>query len=202
MKIEKYLKKGNNNYLIYLDDGRKIKINEDVILKYKLLYKKEIDEFMLNQITSDNNNYDIYNKCVKYISVRLRSKMEIIEFMKRKGVSEELIYETVTKLIKNKLIDDDIYTKAFINDKMKFTTMGPYRIRDELKKQQIDDEIIYKYLDLVTDEFWNEKIDKQINKIIKGNRLKANLRNKVYINLMNLGYPQEMILNKISEYQL
>ena len=202
MKIEKYEKKGNNNYLIYLDDGRKIKINEDIILKYKLLYKKEIDEFMLNEITLDNNDYDIYNKCVKYIGVRLRSKYEIIEFMKRKDVRSELIEETVERLIKNKLIDDEVYTKAFINDKMKFTTMGPYRIMNELKKQQVDDGIIGKYLGLVPEEFWNEKIDKQITKLIKGSKNKSNLRNKVYTNLMNLGYSPEMILGKINEYNL
>ncbi len=202
MNIEKYEKKGNNNYLIYLSDSRKIKINEDVILKHKLLYKKEIDEFLLNEIIKDNNDYDIYNKCVKYIGVRLRSKEEITEFMKRKNVSPELIEATLERLIKNKLIDDDVYVKAFIHDKMRFTTMGPYKIHDVLKKEHIDEVIIYKYLDQITDEFWEEKINKQIEKIIKNNKNKPNFRNKVYTNLMNLGYPVEMILSKISKYNL
>ena len=201
MKIEKYEKKGNNNYLLYLSDGRKIKINEDVILKHKLLYKQEIDELMLNEIMADND-YDVYNKCVKYIGVRLRSKDEIIAFMNRKGVRDALIIETVDKLIKHKLIDDEVYTKAFINDKMKFTTMGPYRIKDELRRQHIDEEVINKYLSLVTDEFWEKKIDKQMAKLIKSNKNKATLRNKIYNNLINLGYSPEMILNKISDYQL
>ena len=202
MEIVKYEKKGNSNYLIYLSDGRKIKINEEVILKYKLLYKKEIDEYLLSEIIQDNNNYDIYNKCVKYISVRIRSKYEIIEFMKRKGVSIELINEVVDKLIKNKLIDDDIYTKAYIHDKLQFSTMGPNRIKGELEKQGIDNNIISKYIYDIDDKLIDDKINKQINKIIKSTKNKSNIRNKIYMNLTNLGYSYDMIMRNINNYDI
>ena len=202
MEIEKYEKKGNNNYLVYLNDGRKIKINEDIILKHKLLYKKKIDEFLLDEIIKDNNDYDIYNKCVKYIGVRLRSKYEIIEFMRRKGIREELLNETIDRLVKNKLIDDEAFAKAFINDKYKFTTMGPYRIIQELEKQHINDDIIYKYISLIDDSLFEEKMNKQILKLIKSNKNKPNLRNKIYNNLINLGYSVDMILNSLNKYNL
>lgn len=202
MKIERYEKKGNNNYLIYLSDGRKIKINEDVILKHKLLYKREIDESLLDEIIKDNNDYDIYNKCVKYIGVRLRSKYEMIDFMKKKRVREELIDETIDRLVKNKLIDDEVFTKAFINDKFKFTTMGPYRIIQELEKQHINNDIIYKYISTIDESMILEKMDKQILKLIKSNKNKPNLRNKIYNNLIGLGYSADMIISNINKYNL
>ena len=202
MEIIKYEKKGNNNYLIYLSDGRKLKINEDVILKHKLLYKKEIDESLLEEIKTDNANYDIYNKCVKYISVRLRSINEIKEFMLRKNVSKELIDETIDKLIKHKLLDDEIFTKAFIKDKLNFTTMGPYRIEMELKKHNIDNTIITKYINEIDYYFLEEKINKQIEKLIKSNKSKPNLKNKIYNNLINLGYSSSFILDNLNKYNL
>ena len=162
MEIVKYEKKGNNNYQVLFSDGKKILINEDVILKYKLLYKKEIDEFMLKDILTDNANYDIYNKCVKYISVRMRSVNEMREFMERKGASSEVIDKTIDKLLKNKLLDDDAFTKAYVNDKIKFSTLGPYRIAQDLKKQYIDDGIITKYISSIDEDFLYDKIDKQI----------------------------------------
>lgn len=200
MKIEKYEKKGNNNYQIYLDDGRKILINEDVILKYKLLYKKEIDEFFLNEILADNANYNIYDKCVKYIGVRVRSINEIREFMERKGVSPQVIEETIKQLIKRKLLDDDAFTKAYVNDKIKFSSLGPYRIEADLKKQHIDDGIISKYIGAIDEAFLHNKIDKQINKLIKSNHKKANLKAKIYNNLVNAGYSQSMIIEVINKY--
>ena len=200
MEIIKYEKKHNGNYLIYLDDGRKIKLNEDVILKHKLLYKKEIDEILLEEITSDNNNYDIYNKCVNYIGVRLRSVHEMEEYMERKGVTPEIISETLDRLIKNKLLDDEIFTQAFIKDKMNFTTMGPYRIEMELQKHNIDNYIIYKYINDIDDKQLEDKINKQITKLIKSNKNKPNLKNKIYNNLLNLGYSSEFILNNLNKY--
>ena len=202
MEIIKYEKKSSGNYLVYLDNNQSIKLNEEIILKYKLLYKKDIDEFLLKDILEDNNNYDIYNKCVKYISVRLRSINEMREYMQKKNVSPHLIDEVITKLLKNKLLDDDKFTKAFISDKLKFTTMGPYRIELELKKHNIDNAIIYKYLSTIDENILSEKINKQITKLIKSNHGKPNLKSKIYNNLLNLGYSSEYILDNLNKYDL
>ena len=200
MEIIKYEKKAGSNYQVYLSDGRKIKLNEDVILKYKLLYKKEIDEFLLEEIINENNNYNIYDKCVNYIGVRLRSINEIKEYMERKGVSSEVINNTLERLINNKLLDDEVFTRAFIKDKMNFTTMGPYRIELELQKHKIDNHIIKKYLAEIDEKLLEEKINKQITKLIKSNKNKANLKNKIYNNLLNLGYSNELILIALSNF--
>lgn len=200
MKIIKYEKKGNNTYKIYLENNQTINLYEDVIIKNNLLYKKEIDEFLLEKLDIDNNKEDIYNKCVKYISVRIRSINEIKEYLKRKEIGNILIENTVNRLIKNNLLNDEIFTKAFIKDKLNFTTMGPYRIEQELKKHKIDSNLIYKYLNEIDDETIDNKINKQITKLIKSNRKKQNIRNKIYTNLLSLGYSNEMILRNIKNY--
>ena len=200
MKIIKYEKKGNNTYKIYLENNQTINLYEDVIIKNNLLYKKEIDEFLLEKLDIDNNKEDIYNKCVKYISVRIRSINEIKEYLKRKEIDNILIETTIDKLIKNNLLNDEIFTKAFIKDKLNFTTMGPYRIEQELKKHKIDSNLIYKYLNEIDDETIDNKINKQITKLMKSNRKKQNIRNKIYMNLLSLGYSNEMILRNINNY--
>ena len=200
MKIIKYEKKGNNKYKIHLENNDSINIYEDVIIKNNLLYKKELDRKLLEKIDAENSNYDAYNKCVKYISVRIRSEHEIEEYLKKKELSSTLIEETIDKLKNNKLLNDDIFARAFVNDKIKFTTMGPYRIEQELKKHHIDSNIIYKYLNEIDDLTIDEKIDKQINKLIKLSRKKQNLRNKIYMNLLSLGYSNEMILRNLNKY--
>ena len=78
--------------------------------------------------------------------------------------------------------------------------MGPYRIEKELNKHQIDKIIISKYLSNIDDELIDNKINKQINKLIKANHKKINLRNKIYLNLLSLGYSNEMILRNINKY--
>lgn len=200
MQIIKYTKKGNGNYDILLDNNKKITLSEDLILKNNLLYKKEVDPYLLEELLTENIKYDIYNKCVKYISIRLRSINEIKEYMKRLNADEETINNTIERLLKNNLLNDEVFTKAFIQDKLNFTTMGPYRIEQELKRQHIDNTIISKYLYNIDKDILITKINKQINKLIKSNKKKDNLKNKIYKNLISLGYSNDMILKELNKY--
>ena len=200
MKIEKYESINNGQYKIYLSDGTILKINSDVIINNNLLYKKEIDNTLLNKILKENDNANIYNKCVKYISVRLRSKKEIIDYLKKLNIDNTA--DIIDKLTKNNLINDEVFTKAFIKDKINFTSYGPYRIRQELNKYNIDNEIIDKYIKDIDEEILIGKVDKQINKMIKSNRKYSGniLKSKIYNNLYNNGFDKDMIINVLNNY--
>ena len=200
MKIEKYESINNGQYKIYLSDGTILKINSDVIINNNLLYKKEIDNTLLNKILKENDNANIYNKCVKYISVRLRSKKEIIDYLKKLNIDNTA--DIIDKLTKNNLINDEVFTKAFIKDKINFTSYGPYRIRKELNKYNIDNEIIDKYINDIDKEILIDKVDKQINKMIKSNRKYSGniLKSKIYNNLYNNGFDKDMIINVLNNY--
>lgn len=200
MKIEKYESINNGQYKIYLSDGTILKINSDVIINNNLLYKKEIDNTLLNKILKENDNANIYNKCVKYISVRLRSKKEIIDYLKKLNIDNTA--DIIDKLTKNNLINDEVFTKAFIKDKINFTSYGPYRIRQELNKYNINNEIIDKYIKDIDEEILIGKIDKQINKMIKSNRKYSSniLKSKIYNNLYNNGFDKDMIINILNNY--
>ena len=200
MKIIKYEKKGNNKYRIYLEGDHKIDVYEDVIIKNNLLYKKELTEELIYKIDTENSRYDLYNKAVKYISVRVRSEKEITDYLIRMTDDYELINEVIDKLYNNKLLDEELFTKAFINDKFKFSSMGPYMIVAELKKHQISDEVIYRYLNDISKEEIMEKMMKQVNKIVKSSKSNDKLKHKIYTNLMRLGYYSEDIMKCLNNY--
>ena len=87
-------------------------------------------------------------------------------------------------------------------DKINFTSYGPYRIRQELNKYNIDNEIIDKYIKDIDEEILIGKIDKQINKMIKSNRKYSSniLKSKIYNNLYNNGFDKDMIINILNNY--
>ena len=58
MKIEKFTKNKNGMYVLVLDDGNKIKIHEDLILKYELLLSKKINGELLETIQKENQIYE------------------------------------------------------------------------------------------------------------------------------------------------
>ncbi len=202
MKIEKYKKIKEDLYRVLLDNGEIIDIYEDVILANNLLYKSEIDQNLLDKINIENNYQLAYNISVKYIMVRLRSINEIKVYLTKKGYSKDVIDKVIEKLIKNKLLDDEIFTKAYINDKLNFTNVGKYKLINELTtKMKVDNSIVYNVLESYK-EVWNDRIEKLINKYLKSNKkYRGNtLKNKLYIYLVNLGYDKDKVISVLNNY--
>ena len=202
MKIEKYKKIKEDLYRVLLDNGEIIDIYEDVILANNLLYKSEIDQNLLDKINIENNYQLAYNISVKYIMVRLRSINEIKVYLTKKGYSKDVIDKVIEKLIKNKLLDDEVFTKAYINDKLNFTNVGKYKLINELTtKMKVDNSVVYNVLESY-EEVWNDRIDKLINKYLKSNKkYRGNtLKNKLYIYLVNLGYDKDKVISILNNY--
>ena len=202
MKIEKYEKIGQSKYRLYLDNGEVIDTYDEVILKNDLLLKKELDTYLYQKIITDSSIQEYYNASIKYISVRLRSTKEINDYLKRKNVSDEDIDYIIEKLTKEKFLDDSHFCECFIKDKLKFTTMGDYKIIYELKKHNISSNIIESKLYLIDEDVLTEKIDKIIVKQIKSNKKLDNkkLRNKLYNHLLNAGYSSNLVIERLNTY--
>lgn len=202
MKIDKYEKTGKGKYRLYLSNGEVIDTYDNVILKNELLLKKTLDENTYHQIFKDSELEEVYNMAYKYISIRIRSIKEINDYLKRKKINEDIINQVIDRLIQEKLLNDETFTQAFIKDKLKFTTMGEYKIINELKQHQIPNDIIEKYSYLMNEDILTEKIIKLVEKQIKNNRKYDNktLRNKIYNSLMNLGYSSNLIVPVLNQY--
>ena len=196
MKIDKYEKTGVGKYRLYLDNGEVLDTYDEVILKNDLLLKKELTPKDYQTILVDSNLQEQYNACIKYITVRIRSIKEIIEYLKRKNVENEDIECIVERLTNDKFLDDEHFCECFIKDKLRFTTMGEYRIINELKKQGINQEVINKYDYLMNEDVMREKISKIVEKQIHSNHKldSQKLRNKLYNHLLNLGYSSRLIV--------
>lgn len=202
LKIEKYEKIGKSKYRLYLNNGEVIDTYDEVILKNDLLLKKELDNYLYQKIIIESNIQEYYNACIKYIGVRIRSVKEIRDYLKRKNVIDEDIDYIVDKLEKEKYLDDNHFCECFIKDKLKFTTMGEYKIIYELKKHNISEKIINQNKHLISKDVLIEKIDKIITKQISSNHKldKQKLRNKIYNHLLNLGYTSSLIVERLNIY--
>lgn len=201
MDIIKFKKKNKNQYELLLDNDQKILVYEDVIINNNLLINKTIDEKLLEKINKENSFESIYAKCIKRISIRIRSENEIKNYLSDNLYSKDIIEKVVNKLKYNKLIDDEVFAKSFINDKLLLTNYGPGKIKNELKKHKISDNIIDNNLALVDKSKFDEKIDKIIQKYIKNNSKYSlvMLKNKIQNALNELGYYKEMYIEKVNE---
>lgn len=191
MLITKYEKVRGNKYKVYLDNGDNITLYEDIILNNNLLLSKNIDN--LDKLLECNKEYEAYDKSLSYISKRMRSKKEISTYL-GKLYDKELIDRVIDKLVKNGLINDSDYVKAYYMDKFNLSNDGPNKIIDNLKKLGIKEDIINSNITvdnkLIYDKL-NHLIDKKIKttKGYSGNILKQRLISY----FINQGYDIDMI---------
>lgn len=197
MKIEKIKKNKSGKYTLKLDNNESIVTYDDVILKNKLLYNKEIDSDILENLYKDTYYYDIYNKVIKLISTRLRSVHEIKEYLDKNNLKEEDKNKIINKLLEIGLLNDLVFAKAYASDKLYLSNCGPNKIYNELKEHQIDDDIINEVIYTLSEDDIKEKLIKLISKKIKNNHKYSNylLKQKVINELYCNGFDKNMIIS-------
>lgn len=202
MRIEKYELTKKNIYNVYLSNGEVLELNGKVITDNELLIKKEIDNELYDKLKRDNTICILVDTSIKYIDRRLRSINELRDYLKNKEEDTIIIEEVIDKLIDYKYLDDDRFTKAFIKDKLNFTNWGDYKIKNELKRLGVNEEIIYNNMTSIDDNIYYERINKIIDKDISTNKKYGGikLKNKIYNHLLTLGYSKEKVISIINNY--
>ena len=202
MQIVKYEFTKKNKYNVYLSNGEVLNLQEQVIPENELLLKKEMSQELYNKLVRDNKIYELMEMAVKYISIRLRSIKEVKDYLLKKGGSNNEVEDAVQKLIESGYLDDDRFTKAFIKDKLKFTTIGDYKIKMQLNKLGVSTSIIEDNMNKIDEHIIEEKIKKIIEKDKKTNKKYSGqiLKNKIYNHLLNQGYSQEKVITIINTY--
>ncbi len=196
MKIIKYKKLKSNKYDVYLEDGNKITLYEDVILQEELLLKKEIKD--INELLKKNDYYAISEVALKRLSHHVESVKGMREYLLKKGYDLKDIEENLSSLEKKGYLNDAYYAKCYINNQINLSNDGPLKIIKNLEENGISEDY---YQDLLNKyhNLWSERINKYLQKQLKINK-KSNyyFKNKMLMNLINLGYEREMINESLS----
>lgn len=202
MKIKKIKKLSNGKYNLLMDDNSKIIAYDEVIINNNLLYNNEIDSDLLNKINNENSFYKIYNKVIKLISVRLRSEHEIIDYLNNNNINENDKKKIIDLLKLNNLINDNLFVKSYIYDKINLSNYGPNKIKRDLLNYNIDDSIINSEIENIDKNLIINKIDKLVNKKINSNNKYSNyiLKQKLIIYLIDLGFDKDDIVLVLNNY--
>ena len=199
MKIQKIKKLKSGKYKLELEDGTSIQLYDEVILNHNLLFHKEIDSELFSQIDKENSYYYNYYKVLKYVIYKMRSRYEIEEYMIKQDISIEDQNKILEKLEKNNLLNDSLFIKSFISDKVHLSNAGPNKIKNELLKYKMEESEIEEILQEYDDKIFEEKIEKLIQKKMACNKTKSifAMKQKLLNYLINLGYDYDSIIQKL-----
>lgn len=203
MEIKTFKKLKGNIYEIELDNFKKYKLYDDIILKYELLIEKKISDKKLEQIVEENNLLDAYYQSLKYINVKMRSEKEIREYLRRKSFNQTECDYAVKKLRETGYINETKYIKAYINDSLNLGLNGPKKIEDSLKNLGLEESLVQEYIDEIDNEVWIQRIEKILEKKAKTNKSSEKLfKSKITTFLLNSGYYYEDIKKCVERFKI
>ena len=187
--IVKNLKKNKNKYIVTIDNTD-YTFSENIIVKYRLVKGKEIDNQTLKSAISENDYDSLYLKAERYAINYRKSEKEIVRYLKNKECDNQTIQKIVSKLRSLKLIDDSSLVIDLANSLVKKYN-GKKMIEAKLKEKGINDEVIDMALDNIDYDLYINYLEKLYLKVkdkynkfdddyIRINKIKAYLISRGY----------------------
>ncbi len=195
MKIVKYKKMSKGRYKIFFDNNSELVLYEDVILKNNLLREKNITLELLEKVMNENIFYEVYDLCLSYIEIKMRTLKELREYLLKKNYDINVIDNVLGRLENEGYLDEKKYINAYVNDKVNLTTWGPYKIKKNLEMLELDENLIEDKISSISDNVWKDKLEKIVNRKIKSmnNKSLSMIKNKLRLDMFNLGYDNSLI---------
>lgn len=131
---------------IYLDGefGFGLDLENFVLLNLKVEQQLTIEE--VNEIIKKAEFQKYYNKLLNFVTVRPRSEKEVKNWFRKKEVHSGQQQPMLEKLRKLELLDDEKFTRWWIEQRQAFRPKGKTALKAELMVKGINRQIIEKVL--------------------------------------------------------
>lgn len=193
--ITKITKDKGQFYLIWLSSGEKLRVSEDTLVRQRLLKGQELSDEVVEKIKKAGS-YDVgLQMSLNYLSYQLRSKKEILDYLKEKEILPEDRKNIVIRLEEMNLLDDKIFSESYVRTLMRTSDKGPKMIEQQLKRKGLNDEDIQHGLTFYTMDEQVEVAKATAEKAMRRYRTKSfkDALQKVQMHLMQKGFNREVI---------
>ena len=161
-------KKSKNRYNIFLNDGHDEKygfsVDEAVLIEFKLRKGLDLDNSMIDTLIQKDNVHKSYTQAINFLSYRMRTKKEIYDYLVKKEVEAEHIYQIMGKLEEQNLLDDKLFAEMFVRTRMNTSSKGPLLIKKELMEKGVEAQIAEEAIGIYPYGIQYEKVSKLIEK--------------------------------------
>jgi len=123
-----------------------------VVVAAWLRVGQELGEEKIASLKAQDESEVTYQKALHFLSYRPRSSAEVRQNLSKRGISEPLIEETLERLQKTGLIDDEAFARAWVENRNTFRPRGKPALRMELRRKGLSDEIVQSVLDTQVNE--------------------------------------------------
>lgn len=201
ISVLKIIQKGYN-YQVIFDNDLKLELSLDQLVEFRISLDKKFSELEIKNLIEESKILFWYNKTIKFISRKLRTKKEILDYLKNTNLDEIQISNILNKLTKNNYINDLLYSKYFLEECMNKLKGKVYFVYI-LKNKGISDFIINEVVDSFDEEIVIDRL------VIKFQKYQQSIKEysksiqiqKIKNNLLRSGFTSntiEKVIGKIN----
>lgn len=133
-------KKNKKRASIFIDNKFICGLELITVLNYNLKIGDELEPEDLNEIQMNSEQRAAFDKAIKYLSVRMRTKQEIRKFLSGKDYLDIVIDSVLEKLDEYKYVNDNKFVEAYVSTYK--ARSGKNKLRQELKGFGADEQAI------------------------------------------------------------
>lgn len=198
MKITsiKQQQKRLDRYSIYVDEKYTFSLGEDDLVSAGLHKGQEVTEVDLKKYKQDSLIGKAYDRTIRYLALRPRSKWEIEDYLKRKNYDEPVIMAVIEKVSAKGYIDDEKFTRSWVETRQLLNPRSKKQLAMELHKKRINSEIIETVLSELTDDNELSQLKDLITRKQKQTRYQDEQKLLAY--LARQGYRYDLIKQALS----
>lgn len=176
-------------------------VHEEVVLKYRLVVGKEIDDAIYQELQTKLDLGRAYQYALNLLSRKSYTVAEVYQKLEQKEYGVDMIREVIERLVAVGLLNDEQYTISYISHHMMMGKKGPASLAQDLRKKGIADRLINEHIQLYAIENQVENIEKLVSQLVRTNHKYGPhyLKQKIYQNLLNKGFNRSLIESTINK---
>lgn len=197
-------KSSSTRFNVYLNGKYAFSISEDIYVKFHIHKGKKLSNEQIAKIQYEDHLHRAYIVAIHYLSYRMRTENEIKSHLRKKDFSKEVIDEVISRLYKEKLLDDEQFAISFVNDRINRSTKGPLIVARELLEKGISKDHIHIALGIYSREKQKEIALRWAEKEIKKKSKHPLKRRKqrLSMNLLRRGFEKVVVEEVIASLSI
>ncbi|MCX6168032.1 MAG: regulatory protein RecX [Ignavibacteriales bacterium] len=200
------LQRKGNNVVIIFDDSEPVTIDYRTVLDNGLRKNDTIDEKFFEQLISESSFLKIKDTAFRLLGRRHHSTLELRNKLVKKKYQKAIIEKVLTDLTEKKLLDDEQFAVAYLEERSVKKKIGINKLKAELFKKGIDRKIIDKILlNVDSDLSYEQAFELAKRKCLFLQRKdldKAKLKSKIFLFLNSRGFESELIMKVLNDLNL
>lgn len=211
MIVERIVSKDDEKATVFFDNGEKLILHKDVLYQSGLRKGDEISSDRFSTLNHLETFYLIKQKAFRLLQRRIHTSRELYTKLRQKFSDDLQIKKCLTELQQKGFINDREFALAFISEKQKSKKWSKAKLKSELIKRGVSNEIISEVLNQTFDtekefESLKELAEKKLSQFTKKENDKRKVFQKIMMYLQSKGYNYEMsseVVRKIlkSDYE-